>query len=95
MVLNIILIYYTGALGAACATMIGYFTTWLLRTLKILKIVRMKVRWKNHIISCLLLFVQAVLALKQGTELAQIVIFILIVSSQRYFFKIFLKNIKN
>lgn len=61
-ILNFIFIYAWGAVGAATATMVGYFTTWLLRTILIHGFVRIKVRWKMHIISVTLLTIEAILA---------------------------------
>ncbi len=61
-IFNFILIYLIGALGAALSTLIGYFFTWFLRTNSLKKFVRMKVNWKKHYLSLLLLLIQSVLA---------------------------------
>ena len=63
---NFALIPLYGAIGAAFATMIGYFTVWLVRTISLQKIVRMKVNWIKQGICIAVLIVQVFLALKQN-----------------------------
>ena len=61
--LNFTRIPVIGATGAALATMVGYSSIWIIRTLQLRKIVRLKVNWRVQIESSILLVVQAVLAM--------------------------------
>ena len=61
---NFALIPLYGAIGAAFATMIGYFTVWLVRTITLQKIVRMKVNWGKQAVCIVILAFQIFLALK-------------------------------
>lgn len=61
-ILNFVCIYFWGALGAAFATMVGYGVMWLLRTVFLREFIHMKVRWKAHIFTIVLLIVQSVFA---------------------------------
>jgi len=76
---NFILIYKLGAVGAALATMIGYIVTWVLRTIYLQTFIKMKVNWKIHICSIVLLIVQSILATLNILYVIQILIFILII----------------
>ena len=81
---NFALIPFFSSIGAAFATMIGYFTVWLVRTFSLQKIIRMKVNWVKQAICIAILAVQVFLALTPNiiTLLAQIVCLILLVSLQ-------------
>lgn len=59
---NIILIKAWGALGAASATMVGYFFTWVMRSVYLKNYIRMRVNWKKHYMTLALLVVQSMLA---------------------------------
>lgn len=48
-VLNLLLIPFIGALGAAIATMVGYAIIWIVRTKRMLKIVAIKVNWSKQL----------------------------------------------
>lgn len=61
-ILNFILIPQLGALGAAIATMIGYFSVWVARTIRLRNIITMKVKWEKHGICLLVLVVQCLIA---------------------------------
>lgn len=74
-VLNFILIPYIGALGAAFATMIGYGITWLIRTIRMRRIVTLQVNWKIQTICILLLIGQAILCLFPKLIIGQLVVF--------------------
>ncbi len=73
---NFLLIQLIGALGAAIATMMGYFVTWLVRTLQVRKLVKLKLNWFREILVILLLSGQTLLACNRGHEWAQLVIFV-------------------
>lgn len=81
---NFALIPFFSSIGAAFATMIGYFTVWLVRTFSLQKIIRMKVNWVKQAICIAILAVQVFLALTPNTItlLAQIVCLVLLVSLQ-------------
>lgn len=82
-VLNFILIYFIGIQGAAIATMVGYITVWVLRTVKLHKhIINMKVNWFVQITTSLIILVQGVFASIYGTNYIQIIIFAAIVAIQ-------------
>ena len=59
---NFILIKMWGGLGAASATMIGYFVTWVVRSIYLKSYIKMKVDWKKHYLALALLLAQSVIA---------------------------------
>lgn len=75
---NFALIPFFNSIGAAFATMIGYFTVWLVRTISLQKIVRMKVNWKKNVICIILLVIQSFFALYQNAITLCIQIFCLV-----------------
>lgn len=81
---NFALIPFFSSIGAAFATMIGYFTVWLVRTISLQQIIRMKVNWVKQAICITILAVQVFLALIPNsiTFSVQIVCIILLVSLQ-------------
>lgn len=81
---NFALIPFFSSIGAALATMIGYFTVWLVRTFSLQKIIRMKVNWVKQAACIVILAIQVILALNQNiiTLLLQIGCLILLVSFQ-------------
>lgn len=91
-ILNFALIPFIGALGAAVATMFGYLTIWIIRTVKLRGIICMKVNWKSQIISISILFIQLIVAILFKNSLLQIpfVIFVLI-SQRRYLSQVIIK----
>lgn len=89
-VLNFILIYYIGFIGASLATLLGYFITWMLRTKYLRNFIQMKVNWQVHLFSLLLTFIQSILATVGVKLYLQILIFIfLIVINHKCFNPIF------
>lgn len=70
--LNFMLIPQMGALGAACATMIGYFTVWVVRTVRLRSIINMKVKWTKQIICIIVLIIQCIIATSFKNPLYQI-----------------------
>lgn len=71
--LNFVLIPVIGATGAALATMAGYCSIWIVRTLQMRKIVRLKVNWGVQVSSSVLLIVQAILAMSDQLYWIQII----------------------
>lgn len=61
-ILNFILIPQLGALGAAIATMIGYCSVWIVRTIRVRNIIEMKVKWNKHILCIIVLVAQCLIA---------------------------------
>lgn len=59
---NFIFIYFFGAVGAAFATLLGYLTVWFLRTKYLQLFIKMKVNWKIHLVSILIVFIQTIMA---------------------------------
>ena len=48
---NFIFIYFIGSVGAALATLFGYFITWVLRTIFLQSFIKMRVNWETHVLS--------------------------------------------
>lgn len=71
---NFIFIYFWGAIGAAFATLLGYLTTWFLRTKYLQTFIKMKVNWKLHFVSIFLVLIQTVMATMGVIPLVQIII---------------------
>ncbi|RKI30429.1 multidrug transporter [bacterium 1xD8-6] len=86
---NILFIWLIGPFGAAIATMLGYFTVWLLRTIHLRSIVKMKVNWKTQIITTIILSAQCVVALNQGFEAIEAICLMLICVFQYSYIKKF------
>ena len=91
-IFNFILIYYFSALGAAAATLIGYITTWIMRTIILRRYVKIKVNWNIQFCSYLLLIIQSFLALDIYFLFVQCFILMLIILLN---YKIALKVIKS
>ncbi len=94
-VFNIVLIYYFGALGAAIATLLGYMTTWILRTYYLQSFIQMKVKWISHFISIIIVLIQSVLATLGINILFQIAMFLLLIIINREFLFTILRSLKN
>lgn len=71
-ILNVALIPYVGAFGAAFATMIGYFSVWVIRSICVRKIVVMRVNWVKQISSLVVLMIQCMIATCTNSVLLQI-----------------------
>lgn len=76
-ILNFMLIPWIGALGAAIATMIGYLTTFTMRLIKVRKIIRMQVGWKNQILSFIVLLAQCIVATYTSKQVFQVIFLVL------------------
>ena len=76
---NFALIPFFSSVGAAFATMIGYFTVWIVRTVSLQKIVRMQVNWMKQMLCIVVLFAQVFLALKPNLITLSLQIFCLII----------------
>lgn len=63
LVLNLFLVKYYGALGAAIATAVSYFIIWCIRLKQVYKYVDLKIRIIRDIISYLILLIQTVIIL--------------------------------
>ena len=94
-VLNFSLIPFIGATGAALATMVGYMTVWIIRTLQLQSIVKMKVNWNIQIISSVLILIQAIFAVYIKGYIIQVIPVILLVIVQwKFLVKVFMFVIK-
>lgn len=80
---NFLFIYFIGAIGAALATLLGYFTTWFLRTKYLQSFVKMKVKWFSHFVSIIIVIVQSVLATLGSSIIFQISLFCLLLLANR------------
>ena len=84
---NIVLIKLIGPIGVSIATMIGYLTTWIVRTFLMLKFVNLRVNWTREIVALILITAQTFLAINPGFELIQIfLILILLTIYSKYLF---------
>lgn len=73
-ILNFILIYYIGIQGAAIATMLGYITVWITRTIKLKKnVIEMRVSWGAQIATTAIILIQGICASVHGTNVFQII----------------------
>lgn len=87
--LNFILIPFWGAEGAALATLVGYLCVWIVRTIQVKKIVRMKVNWLSQVVSLAILVVQMLISMK-GQHLIQVPFLVLLIIMQhKYMRKVF------
>lgn len=91
---NFIFIKYIGPIGAALATVAGYVTIFLIRSILLRKIIKMKVNLVVIISSYCLLFLQAVIATKGNMLWLQIVIFAALILVQIKLLLSFLAFIK-
>ena len=91
-ILNIAMIPYMGAYGAAIATLVGYLVVWITRTFFLNEFIKMKVAWSSHIICAILIIIQGILAMKWRTELIQFGILVILTVLQRDFLRKLLKK---
>lgn len=88
-VCNFALIPFIGALGASIATMIGYIAIWIIRTIQMRKIVRIKADWMAQIIGFIFLILQCIIALLFKQFYWQLLFAVLVVISQKnYIYKV-------
>ena len=81
---NFIFIYLIGSVGAALATLLGYFVTWLLRTRYLQLFIKMKVKWVLHIFSVTIVLAQAIMATLGIPIFIQGILFCLLIMSNRH-----------
>lgn len=95
-VCNFILIYFLGIYGAAIATLVGYFVTYVMRHIILKKYIRLKIKWTRDIFAYVLLLVQMLLNW-WGLQLILVQAVLLVVLICLYIKEIknFFKNIKN
>lgn len=88
-ILNVVLIYYFGAYGAAIATLIGYFSGFVFSAILVKKYVKMKTDMKRNYFVLLLLLLQVIISIKGNKYvLIQILMLLLIMF-------LFIKDIKS
>lgn len=93
-IFNFTLIPFIGALGASLATMIGYIAIWVIRTLQMRKIIRIKADWLSLVISFIILLVQCAIALLFKQFYWQIPFVLLLIFCQRNYLTKVLNLIK-
>lgn len=86
--LNFILIYFFGSIGAALATMVGYLTTFVMRTKGMSSFVHLKTNWVKHFISYGLLILQAAIGLNEKGWILEIPIFFIIFFLYKSYFNL-------
>lgn len=59
-ILNVVLVYFIGPLGAALATMVAYFLTWLIRIFFVRKYIKLKLNFIRDSIAYLILLLQSI-----------------------------------
>ena len=59
---NFVLIFLWGGIGAALATLLGYLTTWTVRTVWLKKYIHMRVNWMRQVLSYIVLCAEAICA---------------------------------
>ena len=72
-IMNFVLIPFIGAVGAAAATCLGYFATWIVRTFQMRKFVLIRVKWNYQIICMVFLLIQSIIATVYGKFYYQII----------------------
>ena len=92
---NFIFIKFFGALGAALATMLGYAVSFLVRSIMMRKIIKIKIDRPVIISSYILMALQSVAALKENLWYVQIIIFILLIIVQHRYIESFFRKLKN
>lgn len=76
---SVALTFVLGPIGAAIATLLGYLVTWGIRTvIMVRRVAVIRVSWTTEIINVVMLIVQALLAVQEGMQLAQVLIFVLL-----------------
>lgn len=80
---NFIFIYFIGSVGAALATLFGYFITWVLRTIFLQSFIKMRVNWETHVLSIILVLIQSVMATIGFMLIVQFIIFIALIALNR------------
>lgn len=78
-IMNFVFIPFIGAVGAAVATCLGYFATWIVRTFQMRKFVSIKVKWNFQIICMALLLLQSIVATVYGKLYYQLIFFAAII----------------
>lgn len=85
-VCNVIFIYYLGNIGAALSTLFGYIITWGLRTRYLQHFIKMKVNWKIHFFSILIVIIQSCIAVFGTLIYIQIMLFLILIIVNSSFF---------
>lgn len=92
---NLALIPFIGALGASIATMIGYISIWIIRTIQMKKIIRIKADWKIQIAGFIILFTQCAVALAFKKFYWQLPLFIVLLFSQKQYWNKILQLVRS
>lgn len=73
-VLNIVLVWQMGPVGAAIATMIAYIIVWIARIIESRKIIKVNINFKKDVLSYILLITQAVLMICINNQVVRYVV---------------------
>lgn len=93
--LNLVMIYYIGAMGAAIATVCGYFVMWITRIRMVLNDYYFYIDWKRIIITYSILFVEAIVMIYIRNYLVCIVLTFIIVGINFGTIKVISKQVYN
>lgn len=86
-ILNIILIKFFGAIGAAIATAISYFVVWVIRMVNAKKYITLKINIKRDLVAYFILVLQAVLMINIVSIKVYILQFILFITIIFFYYK--------
>ena len=92
---NLILIKLFGIIGAALSTMIGYMVTWILRTFYLKNMINIKVNWREHVISLIIVIIQAIFATLNNFFYIQIILAIVNIILYRRYLKMIFEKMLN
>lgn len=83
-ILNFLLIFSLGVQGAAIATMLGYFTVWVIRTILLKRdVVSMKVNWTTQCVAMIIIIVQCIFATLGANYLIQLILVLVVMAVMR------------
>lgn len=91
---NFVCVYFFGVIGAAFATMFGYMIVWIMRTFKLNQFIHMRVNRRLHYLSCILLIVQAFMALSEKMVIMEGIIVIILVLLQKDHIKVIVRKVR-
>ena len=94
-ILNIVLVYCIGALGAAIATFASYFIIWVIRLIKVKKYIKLMINIKRDIIIYILLIIQCFIVMYvNNIWVLYICESVLFISILLLFYDVFIKLVK-
>lgn len=91
---NFVLIPFIGALGASIATMVGYISIWVIRTIRMRRIIHIKVDWFSQIIGFTVVMIQSIIALMFKQFYFQLPFMLLLFFSQKAYLRKVISTVK-